>query len=217
VPGPFVTLQIVTEGAFKVGPMTLSRGGSGQFDKPGAPDSSSDSPDRNSAYLAARSAALRLLGYRGRSKAEVRRRLSPRYEPQIIDRVIAALTEQGYLDDTAFARQWRSNRERKRPRGKNLLQKELLAKGISSETAREALEDFDGLGNAYRAGQNLASRLAGEEFPKFRQRLWSLLQRRGFEGYVIRETVQTLWQELANPLDSGVDSETDEEQYEGSE
>lgn len=197
--------------------MNLSRRGSRPLDNAGALGSSNDSPNQNSAYLAARSAALRLLGYRSRSEAEVRRRLTPRYEPQAIDRVIVALTEQGYLDDTAFAQQWRSNRERKRPRGKNLLRKELLTKGISAETARKALEDFDGPGNAYRAGHNLASRLAGEDFTKFQQRLWSFLQRRGFEGSVIRETVQILWHELANRLDSGVDSETDEEQDEGSE
>jgi regulatory protein len=155
---------------------------------------------------------LRLLGYRGRSEAEVRRRLGPRYDVQTIERVITSLTEQGYLDDAAFAAQWRSSRERRRPRGKSLLRQELRGKGIPDETIKEALEDFDGLGNAYRAGQSLASRLAGGDFTKFRQRLWSLLQRRGFEGSVIRETVQTLWQELANPLNGGVDTETDEEQ-----
>ncbi len=173
--------------------------------------------ERNKDYLAARSAALRLLGYRGRSEAEVRRRLAPRYSVETIERVITSLTEQGYLDDAAFAAQWRSSRERRRPRGKSLLRLELRGKGIPEETIREALEDFDGLGNAYRAGQSLALRLAGEELTKFRQRLWSHLQRRGFEASVIRETVQTLWQESADLLNSGVDTEPDEEQTEDTE
>ena len=184
---------------------------------PEAPNPTSGASERNTNYLAARSTALRLLGYRGRSEAEVRRRLAPRYSVQTIERVITSLTEQGYLGDAAFAAQWRSNRERRRPRGKSLLRQELLGKGIPEDTIREALEDFDGLGNAYRAGQSLALRLAGEEFSKFRQRLWSHLQRRGFDGSVIRETVQTLWQESADPLNSGVDTETDEEQNQGSE
>ena len=186
-------------------------------EKPDTPGLTNGASERNNDYLAARSAALRLLGYRGRSEAEVRRRLAPRYSVQTIERVITSLTEQGYLDDAAFAAQWRSNRERRRPRGKSLLRLELRGKGIPEETIREALEDFDGLGNAYRAGQSLALRLAGEEFTKFRQRLWSILQRRGFEGSVIRETVQTLWQESSDPLNSGVDTETDEEQNQGSE
>ena len=186
-------------------------------EKPDTPGFTNGASERNNDYLAARSAALRLLGYRGRSEAEVRRRLAPRYSVQTIERVITSLTEQGYLDDAAFAAQWRSNRERRRPRGKSLLRLELRGKGIPEETIREALEDFEGLGNAYRAGQSLASRLAGEEFTKFRQRLWSFLQRRGFEGSVIRETVQTLWQESSDPLNSGVDTETDEEQNQGSE
>jgi regulatory protein len=186
-------------------------------EKPDTPGLTTGASERNNDYSAARSAALRLLGYRGRSEAEVRRRLAPRYSVQTIERVITSLTEQGYLDDAAFAAQWRSNRERRRPRGKSLLRLELRGKGIPEETIREALEDFDGLGNAYRAGQSLALRLAGEEFTKFRQRLWSFLQRRGFEGSVIRETVQTLWQESSDPLNSGVDTETDEEQNQGSE
>jgi len=186
-------------------------------EKPATPGLNNSASERNNDYLAARSAALRLLGYRGRSEAEIRRRLAPRYSVQTIERVITSLTEQGYLDDAAFAAQWRSNRERRRPRGKSLLRLELRGKGIPEETIREALEDFDGLGNAYRAGQSLALRLAGEEFTKFRQRLWSFLQRRGFEGSVIRETVQTLWQESSDPLNSGVDTETDEEQNQGSE
>ena len=192
-------------------PMTNSEWDSEPVDDSGAPSSSEGASDSNSEYLAARSAALRLLGYRGRSEGEVRRRLSPRYGSQVVDRVITALTQQGYLDDAAFARQWRSNRERRRPRGQRLLRQELLGKGVPEDTISEALEDFDGPGNAYRAGQSLAIRLAGEDFTKFRQRLWSHLQRRGFEGAVIRETVQTLWQELADPLNGGVDTPTDEE------
>ena len=190
--------------------MTNSDWDPGQVGEPQAPSPLDGASDRNPDYLAARSAALRLLGYRGRSEAEVRRRLSPRYDSQVIDRVIAALTQQDYLDDATFARQWRSSRERRRPRGQRLLRQELLGKGVSEETIREALEDFDGPGNAYRAGHSLAMRLAREGFTQFRQRLWSLLQRRGFDGGVITETVQTLWQELADPLNSGVDAEADE-------
>ena len=179
----------------------------GESQAPGTPDGASE---RNSYYLAARTAAFRLLGYRGRSDAEVRRHLSPRYDSQVIDRVITALTQQGYLDDAAFARQWRSSRERRRPRGQRLLRQELLGKGVPEETIKEALEDFDGPGNAYRAGHSLAMRLADEEFTQFRKRLWSLLQRRGFDGGIITETIRTLWQELADPLNGGVDPEADE-------
>ena len=194
--------------------MTNSDWGPEQVGKSQAPSPPDGASERNSDYLAARSAAFRLLGYRGRSEAEVRRRLTPRYHSQVIDRVITALTEQGYLDDAAFARQWRSSRERRRPRGQRLLRQELLGKGVPEETIREALENFDGPGNAYRAGLSLAMRLARGEFSQFRRRLWSLLQRRGFDGGVITETVRTLWQELSDPLNGSVDAETDEEQTE---
>ena len=166
--------------------------------------------DREQDYLSARQAALRFLAIRARSEAEVRRRLERRYSAQAIDRVVATLTQQGYLDDAAFAQQWRTQRERLRPRGKGLLRQELLRLGVAAETIREALEDFDATGNAYQAGRTLAVRLSSTGYANFRQRLWSHLQRRGFEAAAIEETVQTLWRELADPLHRDEDAHGDE-------
>ena len=162
-------------------------------------------------YASARDAALRFLSFRPRSEAEVRRRLLHRYPPQTIDRVIVALREQRYLDDAAFARQWRLNRERHRPRSRGILRQELVRLGVPEEIANEALEGFDAEDNAYRAGRKLALRLAGSDYPRFRQRLWDYLRRRGFGGALVGETVERLWRELADSLHRGVDAEADEE------
>lgn len=156
--------------------------------------------DTDATFLPARDAALRFLGYRSRSEAEVRVRLARRHSPQVIDRVIAVLRQQGYLDDEAFARQWRSRRERLRPRGSALLRRELLQLGVSSETANEALTGFDEPRSAYRAAKGLALRLKGSSEAQFRQRLWAHLRRRGFDAAVIGDTVQLLWRELADLL-----------------
>ena len=160
------------------------------------------SGDKNPDYDAAHNAALRFLAVRPRSIEEVRRRLQRRHTYEVIDKVISALATHGLLDDAAYARQWREYRERSRPRGKALLRHELLRRGISSDTAATALDGFDAAGNAYRAGRSLAFRLQGSDYPKFRQRIWSHLQRRGFESCIIAETVTRLWQELADPLNS---------------
>jgi len=163
----------------------------------------------DNAYLRAKEAALRFLAYRARSESEVRRRLSRRHGSQVIDQVITTLKQQGYLDDASFARQWRDQRERLRPRGQRALRQELLRLGVSAEAVKEALEDFDDGDNAYRAGQTLASRLTESGYTKFRQRLWSHLQRRGFESAVIGDTVRRLWRELADPAHCDEDAETD--------
>lgn len=167
-------------------------------------------PDPQLDYQGAQNAASRFLATRARSEAEVRRRLERRYSAEVIDRVVATLTQQGYLDDAAFAQQWRTQRERLRPRGKGLLRQELLRLGVSAETIKEALEDFDAASNANRAGRNLALRLSRTGYANFRQRLWSHLQRRGFESAAIEETVQALWRELADPSHSDEDAHGDE-------
>src|SRR5207302_1426518 len=47
--------------------------------------------------------ALRFLGYRARSRAEVRRRLGRKgYEEEIIEHVIDRLTQGGLIDDSQF-------------------------------------------------------------------------------------------------------------------
>ena len=169
---------------------------------------------RDTDYVSATRAALRLLSYRARSEAEVRRRLSHRHRAHTIQSVIETLKAQGYLDDAAFARQWRSQRERRRPRGQALLRQELTRLGVSAEVVRDALEDFNAGDNAYRAALGLATRLAGKDQPEFRRRLWAHLQRRGFDHAVIGETVQALWQEqrdgLADPLHGDEDPGDDQ-------
>ncbi len=170
---------------------------------------------RDADYVSATRSALHLLSYRARSEAEVRRRLSRRHQAHTIDSVIETLKAQGYLDDAAFARQWRSQRERRRPRGQALLRQELTRLGVSAEVVRDALEDFNAGDNAYRAAQGLATRLAGKDHPEFRRRLWAHLQRRGFDHGVIGETVRALWQEhmegLADPLHGDEDAGDDQE------
>ena len=176
---------------------------------PPYPTGKSETPAQQ--YQHARDAAFRLLRYRARSEAEVRNRLGRRYGPEVIDQVITSLHDQGFLDDAAFASQWRDHRERRSPRGRGLLRQELLRLGVSPEVVREALADFDAEDNAYRAGRGLAVRLADGEKSQFRQRLWAHLQRRGFDSGVIGEAVQRLWEELADPLDGHVDADANEE------
>jgi regulatory protein len=166
--------------------------------------------DSDSALAQAKRDALRFLAYRARSESEVRRRLRKGCSPDILERVISYLKESCYLDDVAFAREWRHNRERVRPRAAGVLRQELLNLGVEAEVVMEALEGFDADENAYRAGRVVAGRLKASEFPVFRRRLGSHLHRRGFEGPVIDDAINRIWRELTDPLHGGVDTETEE-------
>jgi regulatory protein len=115
----------------------------------------------------------------------------------VIDRTVSDLRRQGLLDDAAFAKEWREQRERFWPRGPAVIRQELQKLGVDREVIREALSDFDTSANAYQAGSKYASKLSVEDANVFRRRLGGFLHRRGFEGDVLGQTVEQLWRELA--------------------
>ena len=161
--------------------------------------------------------ALRFLSYRARTQAEVRRRLGKSYPLPVVETVLGELGAQGYLDDAAFAREWRRHREERRPRAQGVLRQELLRLGVEPEVIQQALAGFDATGNAYRVALVLARRLTGRGYPQFRKRIWSHLQRRGFDHSVISDVVSQLWRQLADPQHCVVDPDAKEHQRENSE
>lgn len=81
----------------------------------------------------------------------------------IIDRLI----ELNYLNDLDYAKNYISDRARFRPRGKMLIKRELMARGIGKEELQKALSD-DGEGYDEVAG--------AEELIRRRERAWSGLE-----------------------------------------
>ena len=140
------------------------------------------------------------------------------YREDVVDRVVDWLRSQRYLDDAAFAAEWRRQRELRRPRGERLIRQELSRMGVGREVVETALEGFDAAENAYLAAQKHAAKLKGAGYTRFKQRLWSYLQRRGFQADDIGKTVQRLWDELpdslTHPLNSHVDADPHTEQSE---
>lgn len=158
-------------------------------------------------YLKAKNAALRLLTHRPRSEAEVRRRLQDRFASEVIDGALSDLRQLGLLDDAAFAREWRAQREKFRPRGSGLIRQELQRLGVDREVIRDVLADFDAAANAYQAGSKYAAKLPVEDAVAFRRKLGGYLHRRGFDGEVVGQTVERIWRELFDPLHSSVDAD----------
>jgi regulatory protein len=143
------------------------------------------------------STAYRYLSYRPRSEAEMRERLRQRgFEDNQIEIVINKLKEQNLLDDTAFARFWKDNRETFRPRSQRLTKLELRKKGVADEIIDEVVSQADDIDSAYRAASRKAPNLAKQEYVVFRRRLGDYLKRRGFSYPVINQTVKKIWQEL---------------------
>lgn len=143
------------------------------------------------------SAATRVLTYRPRSEFELRERLYKRgFSEDSIEAAITRLKNQGFVDDVAFARFWKENRELFSPRSQWLTGLELRKKGVAEDVIDEVVRDTDDDDSAYRAAQKKAHRLPLSDYETFRRRLGEFLKRRGFSYDVIRRTVRRLWQEV---------------------
>ena len=165
----------------------------------------------NQALARAKATAFQFLTTRARSVAEVRRRLALRYTSNVVEEVIANFQERGYLNDFAFAEEWRHQRERSSPKGERQIRQELRRLGVEGEVVEEALTGFDAWQNAYRAAQSIAEKLKTNDYAQFRRRLWGYLHRRGFDTNVTGDTVRRLWRELTDALDRGVDTQADQQ------
>ncbi|MDQ3870400.1 MAG: RecX family transcriptional regulator [Chloroflexota bacterium] len=96
-------------------------------------------------------AAAAFLAVRPRSVAETRRRLRRLgYRQELVDLVVARLTEMGYLDDAAFAGAWVESRDRSAPRGAAALRRELALKGVERRTIEGVLEEREARGGGER-------------------------------------------------------------------
>jgi regulatory protein len=142
-------------------------------------------------------AAIRYLGYRPRSEAEIKQRLQRHGfdDGECLEKTLAKLKEQGLVDDMAFARFWRENRETFSPRSRRLMKLELKRKGLNSEIIEQAISEIDDRDSAYRAALKRANRLSLANYQAFRQHLGSYLGRRGFSYGVIKEITERVWKE----------------------
>jgi regulatory protein len=139
--------------------------------------------------------ALRLLGRRAHSRAELQRKLARRgYGEEAVAQAVTRLTELGYLDDRSFAAG--HVRRRSGSRGPLALSAELSVRGVDRRVADAALQAF-GPEAQLAAATRIVARLAGRKsFVGYRELLDSVgakLLRRGFSQAVAREACQAMW------------------------
>lgn len=151
------------------------------------------------AAKAARNFAYRLLRIRPRSESEIRKRLAEkRYRDGLIDEVIGALREKGYLDDGKFARFWIESRMHLNPVGDAVLKDELRRKGVAGAVIDGALVEkaaaYDEHAIALAMASERFARLKKLDRRKAAKRLYDFLGRRGFAYDLIRTIIEELTQ-----------------------
>ena len=145
--------------------------------------------------------ALNLISYRQRTESELRRRLSEKAEPDVVDAAVERLKEQGLVDDAKYAMEWSDSRARRSPRSSRMIVRELVNKGVAPSLAESSVEGLDDDDTAYDAASRFATRLADADYEQFHRRLWGHLQRRGYGTGVARRAVSQLWQERQGIVD----------------
>lgn len=127
--------------------------------------------------------AVRLLGARDHSSAELTRKLGQRdFDETAIAAALSELRAANYLDDERFARALAEQRM-SRGNGPNAIRARLRERGIDGGLADEAIEAL-GADWVERAGEALASRFdasaIAEDEPRVRAKIARFLQGRGF-------------------------------------
>lgn len=135
--------------------------------------------------MSAYSDALRMLGRREHSAAEIRSRLLDRYHtPQDTDAAIARLLETRALDDRRVARAYARTASNIKGRGRLRVERELRAMGISREVATEAIaEVFGDLDEPAQIDKAIQKKLRGGKRMvtlQQRARVYQFLMRQGF-------------------------------------
>lgn len=144
--------------------------------------------------------ALNLISYRQRTESELRRRLSEKAAPDVVDMVVERLKEQGLVDDAKYAREWSDSRSRRSPRSSRMIVRELVGKGVAPSLAESSVEALDDEDTARAAASRFARRLADADYEGFHRRLWGHLQRRGYGASVSRRVISHLWQQRQKDL-----------------
>jgi len=145
-----------------------------------------------------RESALRLLDYRDRSVSEIRKRLlGDEFPEDVVEEVIAQLNSSGFLDDVKFSRDWVKSRTAAKPMGRTRLAWELRSKGVDAPIVEEALENLDA-DTEYELALSIAQKKiekADTSDINLKNRLGSLLRRRGFGWEVINKVLDELLNE----------------------
>jgi regulatory protein len=134
-----------------------------------------------------RLAALRLLGRRDYSIAELTSRLLDRgHDPAEVELVIVALRGEGLLDDDRVARAHARTASTIKGRGRHRIRREIEARGIDRHVAELATAGLSGDEEAATLRRLIERKTRGQVLDAAsRQRLFQQLLRRGFSAAAI--------------------------------
>ena len=162
---------------------------------------------RETALLATYDRAVRMLAFRARAASELRRNLLRKGEPaEYVDAAIDRLRTSGFLDDSAFARQFTRARSAGAGVSRRRIQQELNRRGVPREVTdgaiaevyeEEAIHEGD---VAERAARKKLRSLGGLDPAVRNRRLYAFLARRGYSPGDIRRAIEAVTGEVTEDV-----------------
>lgn len=142
--------------------------------------------------------ALRLLGYKQRTAAEMRSRLLTKgYDPAVVQEVMEKLISSNLLDDRKYAEAWVNDRLAFHPRSKRYLAYEMLRKGLDRQVVDGVIASVgDDFPAALAAAQKASRRWSGLPEKEFVTRCAAYLGRKGFSAGTCYKAAGQTWHEL---------------------
>jgi len=141
--------------------------------------------------------ALQYLGRKPRTAYEMAIRLNEKgWSEETVAGVVGRLTEEGLLNDAAYAQEWAGQRVRNRGKGKMWVKHELRQKGISKpliEDALGAVSEEDEYASAKELAVKKWRTSTGETADR-KRKTGAFLLRRGFSGSLVSRVVRELAQ-----------------------
>ena len=131
------------------------------------------------------------------TKSEVKQRLAREgFSETAIETAIEELIDSGHIRDRKYAENWVVRRLKSNPRGKTLLKRELLDKGVDREVAEQVvaqIETEDETTVALQIAQKRVKRYRQLPVHVAKRRLHGFLARRGFGSEIVRQVLEQIF------------------------
>lgn len=131
------------------------------------------------------------------TKSEIERQLQREgFSSDAIETSIEELIRSGHIRDRKYAENWIVRRQKSNPRGKTLLKRELVDKGIDKETAEQVIatvETEDETKIALEIAQKRAKQYKRLPTHVAKRRLHGFLARRGFGSDIVRHVLEQIF------------------------
>jgi regulatory protein len=153
-------------------------------------------------------AAIKILMRRAHSVSEMKKALIRRTaDEDLIQKVIARLKQNGYIDDARYAKQFARQRTEGRKQGKFRVARDLRARGVPDRHIEAALEEAarntDEAGVVRQRIERKLRSFRGEIDDRKLASLYRSLLRAGFSADIIRRELHSLTREEVPEVDPG--------------